>query len=383
MRWIAIVGAWVALLGPALAQSSLYVCVDAPLDAGDAGFVEPWHVAEYDSGSYALALDVPATRIVGAVDAVHKMDRPGNWLFSVGAPCVIGADPGIEAESRDVVRFDGSSYSIFFSGGAVSDPIPANNGIDALYLDGSDDGDLILSFRSPVELPADSGNFRAPADLVRFRHFGNGAADWSYEGVVFDSSAVGDGVLAWRNVIGADDDGGRTLLVFDDPVVLDSTDGPTILERGQVVSWDGTSFGVVQTLADWPGNRRVDALSCEANPGEVIELTMDRPSSLPGTLRILWEASCASGVDDYGIYEGALGSFDSHVLRDCTDDGADRVEDLPIPPGDAYYLVVPYNGSFEGSYGEGRIKGLPVQRPQAADPADRCVAEQRVSACPS
>jgi len=379
MRWILVVVVLALFAHPARAQTTLYFSPDAPFDPGGAGFLEPWQIVEHVAGSYTVTLNVPGLRHIDAVDAVHKMDRPDNWLFSVGVPADIA---GVPVERRDVVRFDGAAYSVFFRGGAVTGAIPTNNGIDALYLEDSDVGDLIVSFLATVELPAGSGVIHEPADLVRYSRTGPGVADWAFSGIVFDASSAGAGIPGRLNVIGADRNRSMTLLVLDNPARLEPSSGPTIYERGQVIAWDGSSFGLLDTLVGWPGNRRIDALSCQRAPGEVLGLTMERLSIAGDLLRLNWAASCNSGAEDYGIYEGTLRSFFGHVLRDCVDDGADFTEDLQTSSGDTYYLVVPHNRSFEGSYGETRIAGTSIQRPQPLDPADRCRVDQWITACP-
>jgi len=51
------------------------------------------------------------------------------------------------------------------------------------------------------------------------------------------------------------------------------------------------------------------------------------------------------------VYEGALGTFTSHVPRLCTTNGATTATVQPSQ-GNAYYLVVPRNSIKEGSYGQ-------------------------------
>ncbi len=69
-----------------------------------------------------------------------------------------------------------------------------------------------------------------------------------------------------------------------------------------------------------------------------------------GDLRLTWGASCAATDTDFSVYEGALGDFASHLPRLCSTAGATTVTLTPSP-GSRYYLVVPANGSREGSYG--------------------------------
>jgi hypothetical protein len=66
---------------------------------------------------------------------------------------------------------------------------------------------------------------------------------------------------------------------------------------------------------------------------------------------LTWGGSCQGTDSDYGIYEGTLGDFGSHVSRTCSTAGATSATFEP-PEGDVYWLVVPRNGTFEGSYGK-------------------------------
>jgi hypothetical protein len=64
-----------------------------------------------------------------------------------------------------------------------------------------------------------------------------------------------------------------------------------------------------------------------------------------------WGASCTASDDDYEVYEGTLGAFYSHVPKLCSTGGALSAT-IPADVGDHYYLVVPRNVAFEGSYGK-------------------------------
>ena len=74
-----------------------------------------------------------------------------------------------------------------------------------------------------------------------------------------------------------------------------------------------------------------------------------------GELTLSWGASCLEGdrvSGGYEIYEGELGEWQSHTPRTCSIDHP-QVSHTFLPAGfDAYYLVVPYEDQYEGSYGE-------------------------------
>ncbi len=93
-----------------------------------------------------------------------------------------------------------------------------------------------------------------------------------------------------------------------------------------------------------------------------------------GDLEFQWSASCASGDDDYEIYEGALGAFYSHTAKLCTTGGATTATITPSP-GDRYYVIVPRGAATEGSYGRNHAG---VERPPGSP---KCLDSGTV-ACP-
>ena len=80
-----------------------------------------------------------------------------------------------------------------------------------------------------------------------------------------------------------------------------------------------------------------------------------------GRLLFEWDVSCGNSAD-YALYRGTLGNFTSHAPRNCSTAGQPSTVDV-MPPGDAYFLVVPVNAMFEGSYG---IDGQGGRRPAGA-----------------
>jgi len=120
----------------AVAQPTVFIVPDVPTDPGVGEFLLPWNVAEQRAGSFSVApvLQLPGSPHTGAI---HKMDMPGHWLFSLDSPNDLAGALTTPAEARDVVRLDGAgSYLLFFCGGAVQDAVPAGVNIDAVYLVG-------------------------------------------------------------------------------------------------------------------------------------------------------------------------------------------------------------------------------------------------------
>ena len=112
-----------------------------------------------------------------------------------------------------------------------------------------------------------------------------------------------------------------------------------------------------------------------AAPGRVDTLRVGKSSVTPGALVLSWLPSCTHGAADYGIYEGLLGNWYSHVAVDCSDDGGDLREDVIPMEGDGYYLVVPVNFNGEGSYGTDSDTERPTGTPA-------CVSSQFLAPCP-
>ena len=93
-----------------------------------------------------------------------------------------------------------------------------------------------------------------------------------------------------------------------------------------------------------------------------------------GAINLYWSPSCMASDVDYGVYEGILGDFVTHVPRVCSTSGSIAATIVP-GAGNMYYLVVPHNVTAEGSYG--RDSGA-AQRPPSAS---ACLP-QVLGACP-
>jgi hypothetical protein len=309
------------------------------------------------------------------VDALEKMDKPGHWLFSVETFSDLGgALPG-GAEPRDVVLLDSAAtYSLFFCGGAVG--VPEGSNVDAIYLEGGDTGQLVVSFDVPTTV---GGTTFEPADLVRFRRpapFVCGGWVLGVPPLAFDASAAGAGVATSDNVVGADRIGGQLVLTFDVPADLLPSLGPTTYLRGDLVAWNGATFSPFLTLPSWPVASVVHDFTTQANPGQIPpKLLVNKSTITIGDLTLSWVTSCSEGANDYGIYEGTIGSWYSHTLKDCDDAVPALSEDVTPAAGNTYYVVVPQNDFEEGSYGLATSGERPVG-------AAQCMVPQTVTPCP-
>jgi len=103
-------------------------------------------------------------------------------------------------------------------------------------------------------------------------------------------------------------------------------------------------FRVESFICQAPAAGRVpDGFSIAGPP-----LRLDRFG--PNGILFSWGNSCSPSDTDYAIYEGTLGDFTSHVPRTCSTGGLTEHDLIPNFFG-TYFLVVPSDGSSEGSYG--------------------------------
>ena len=364
----------------ASADPTIYLSPDVPTTPDDATYL-PWEVVEHRVGAatYGLRLALPGH---AAIDALHKMDNPGNWLFSVDEPSDLAGALSSPAEPRDVIRLDDGDVSLFFDGSCTSPAVPAGSDVDAVYLDRG--GNLIVGFDVPTTLGAVTV---LSSQLVRYLPTGDSPCGWTFVGVEMDFK-FGSYFPGSARVTGVGRTAGRWVVSLDIPTDL-GPPGPETYTPGHLVSTDGGTWSLFADLQAsgmpaWPISSVVNALSCEANPGRIDTasgqfITMDK--SLPD-VTVHCPASCASGGTSYGLYEGTIaslraGTYD-HVKESCTNSCPGNITVAPGPE-DRYYLVVPHNGSEEGSYG---LAFPTVERPPAADETARCVVLQTLTSCP-
>lgn len=117
--------------------------------------------------------------------------------------------PGpLVAQPRDIVRYNGASFSLEFDGSAQN--VPAGARIDALSVNG--DGDLLMSFDTTVSL---SGTTAADEDVVAF--------DGTNFTLVFDGSAQGVPVGADLDALHFAAETGRYYMSFDSGGMINGT----------------------------------------------------------------------------------------------------------------------------------------------------------------
>ena len=354
-RWIpAVAAAAVCLATVSIARAVAYdLAADVPSDLGGATYT-PNQVVRSDDGLYGLDLELPEGVAIGALDR-----RPdGLWLFSPAHPVRLD---GSDYEPRDIVAYDGESYSIFLDGESAG--IPPEARIDALLLDELERP--VISLDLPVDL---GGTLYHPSDLVlagdAFSLYWDGAA-----------AGVSPGV----NLIGAaEDQFGTLVLTFDVPADLS---GETFLP-GELVRWESASvFSSYFADPAWPPGSQLRGFAFAPTPagavpdGDAVPGTPLTVHKEPGgDLRLEWGASCLPGDGDYGVYEGTLGEFTTHGPRLFSTGGATSAILTPAEGG-TYYLVVPQSGLREGSYG---TDSAGAERPPAAE----VCLPQEIGSCP-
>jgi len=126
-------------------------------------------------------------------------------------------------------------------------------------------------------------------------------------------------------------------LEFSDRFIADSTQSTlrfiSLDTENTGVTLDGISVSAVQST---PG------------AGRIPQLLVSKTGS--GDLLLDWQPSCSPDDDDYAIFSGDLGAFDSHTSESC-DTGGTTAAVISQPVADRYYIVVPLDGTSEGSYG--------------------------------
>jgi len=112
----------------------------------------------------------------------------------------------------------------------------------------------------------------------------------------------------------------------------------------------------------------------QQDAGEAGTISLVEPSP-EGDLTLFWNPSCLAGDTDYAVYEGTIGDWNSHTPVQCSTGGVNSTTLTP-QAADSYYLVVPRNPLYEGSYGR---DSAGIMRPQGAA---ACALQQAAPACP-
>jgi len=352
--------ATIAAFGSSAAAPPSLVVPDgtAGLPDGGSSVFFPWSIVVSDAGSYGLeaALQAQAPPWI-EIDAAWEISN-GTWWLSVAQTSTLGS---ATFGPSDIFEWNvqSDSFSLVLSAAALG--VPESSNIDALSRDPAT-GDLVLSFDRPTTFGSETYQ---PADLARY-DIVSGLSD----GVFFDASAFGipDDV----NLTAAEARGLQTVFALDTFVTVDGTASAP----GDLLVWDGTTVERFRSQPGWPAGSRVNALSFEGSPGIVPPtILMDKVDST--TLRIRFSPSECSGAAEHAIYQGNIASLPAydHTAIDCIDSGTKLEEDVAMPSGDVYFLVVPTSSFEEGSYGR---NSFGAERPPGAT---TCAAFQNLQEC--
>jgi hypothetical protein len=125
-----------------ISGSDIYFSVDIPTTLGGMDFTER-DLIHYDGSTFSKMLDGAALGIPeGAhINAATRLSD-GSIIFSLDIPASIG---GISAKANDLIKYDGSSFSLYFSGS--DNGIPESANIDGVWV--SPSGEILFSLDIP------------------------------------------------------------------------------------------------------------------------------------------------------------------------------------------------------------------------------------------
>ena len=136
--------------------------------------------------------------------------------------------------------------------------------------------------------------------------------------------------------------------------IWDFTGQPSGIYRFEV-TYQGQTLQHYFSLGGPFPSGRVPATSSAGTPLTVTHAT-------GGDINLSWGSSCLGTETDYDIYEGVIGDWYTHVQKQCSTGGLTTATITP-DAASSYYIVVPRNEGWDGSYG---INSLGDERPFAA-----------------
>jgi hypothetical protein len=142
-----------------LSRGEVLLSTDIPVTLEGVSYRER-DILHYDLSGFSLYQPDPAPEIPRGVniEALCLLGVGGDILFSVDVPTTIEGELYTE---RDLILYNGINFSKFFDGTAVG--IPEGAGIDAVTV--LDDGTIIFSLDIPVNLGENTINAR---DLIKY-----------------------------------------------------------------------------------------------------------------------------------------------------------------------------------------------------------------------
>lgn len=286
-------------------------------------------LADQNAGADNLSAGVVTLLDIGPIPtatdlvAYHLLSN-GDRQLAFDTTVTLGA---VNAEPRDVMRYDGAVYTLDLDGSAVG--IPSGVQIDAIAR--TADGNLLLSFDSTVILGAITAD---DEDLVRF--------DGSFS-LFLDTSAAG--ISPGLDLNGAHKlfnghlllsfDGSGTVggIVFNDEDVLEYDPASAIWELAYDGSAQHATWAAAELDALWateptsilPGHIQFNKASYSVGEvGPTATITVTRSGGSAGAVSVDYASSDDSATDgnDYTGIAGTLNWADG--------DSADKTFSIPI-----------------------------------------------------
>lgn len=305
-------------------------------------------IATIDPASGAVTQLGPAIPAAGFSGGVATYSAPTNLVYFVAR------DPGGAGP-----RLFGVSL---ITGALAASPLivpPPGFDAEPAFLEADGAGRLLALFRQPgagwmtlAVLDSDTGIATALGAGFAAGGYSSGVADyaWGAQRLHFAANAPGE---SQRRLFTVDT---ATGALVSSPLITSS--------QGYLTTPILLAAQPVATAA--PGT---------VPDGEVVDgvpLLVTRSGT---TLTFTWGPSCSAGATDYTLHTGTLGSYYSHTRTQCTTGGA-RTTTAAQGTGNRYYLIVPVNGTEEGSYG---TASSGAQRPRSTLP---CQGTLNTSPCP-
>lgn len=341
--------------------------VDIPTNL-DGNFYFQYQIIDHSTGTYSPTFDGTSYGMGPLVNinaCAKLLDDSGDWLFSIDVP-FIDSVGGITYQTCDIIHFSQSSglFSLYLDGGTLGLTNDVN--IDTIAIEGT--GDLIVSFDSPTTV---SSTTYQPYDLA--------LVSGGTLSKIFDGYTTGIPLLA--GICGLDIMyNGDYIMTFDVPVSLSGS----VFFPGDLVLYDGATFSLYFHESTFPLGSNLNGINLEfMSPGRVpdgydvpgTQLMLAKNSTAIGDIDLTWDTSCLTTVSDYSIHEGTIGNWYSHNSINCST-GTNSATITP-GSGNTYYLVVPLNEQFEGSYG---VDSSLNQRLQSTN---ACRENQFIQPCPA
>lgn len=169
-----------------------------------------------------------------------------------------------------------------------------------------------------------------------------------YANPACDTAGAGEGEMLVASAVVTTDVGGFS--VFAVPVAPE-------VPPGHVVTATATRLGPGGEPTDTSEFSPCIVLGAPSAAGRVPDgrwipgnqLTLGKGSG--NYLHFEWDLSCIGTDSDYALYMGTIGDFGSHTPRNCSTGGSTTLS-YWIGTTNNYFLIVPHNGTREGSYGE-------------------------------